>query len=120
MLDQHAEEALEAAQDGAVQHHRRVAGAVLADVFGVEPLRQDEVELQRAALPGAADRVAQQELELGAVEGALAGIQRVVDAGGGAGLLQRVLGVVPDRVGAEAQRRAVGELDGELRKPRSR
>ena len=40
MLDHHAEEALEAAQDGAVQHHRAVAGAVLTDVFGVQPFRQ--------------------------------------------------------------------------------
>ena len=82
VLDQDAEEALEAAQDGAVQHHRAVPRAVLGDVFGVQPLRQDEVHLQRAALPVAPDRVAQHEFQLRAVERALARVQRVLDAGG--------------------------------------
>ena len=51
--------------------------AVLADIAGVEPLGQHEIDLQRAALPVAADRVAQHEFELRAIERALAGIERV-------------------------------------------
>lgn len=39
-----------------MQHHRRVAGVVVADVFGAEALRHREIDLHRAALPRAADR----------------------------------------------------------------
>ena len=65
MLDQDADEALERAEDRAVEHHRPVALAVLADIEGVEPLGHDIIELERAALPGPADRVGQVEFELG-------------------------------------------------------
>ena len=41
-----------------------------------------EIELQRAALPVAAERVAQHEFELRAVERAFAGVERVVEPGG--------------------------------------
>ena len=37
VLDQDADEALERADDRAVEHHRRVARVVLADVLGAEP-----------------------------------------------------------------------------------
>ena len=72
VLDQDADEALERAEDRAVQHHRPVPRTVLADIGGVEALGQHVVELQRAALPGAADGVLEVELELRAIEGALA------------------------------------------------
>ena len=67
-------------EDGPVQHDRPVRGPVLADVLGAEALRQHEIDLQGAALPVAADGVPQHELELRAVEGALARVQRVVEA----------------------------------------
>ena len=109
LLDQDAEEAFEAAEDGAVQHDRAVAGAVLADIFGVEAFGQVGVDLQRAALPVAADGVAQDEFQLRAIEGALAGVQFVLDAGDGAGFAQRALGLVPQlrrcRCGVPAGRR---------------
>src|ERR1044072_8909483 len=73
MLDQYAEEALERAEDRAVKHHRHVLLAVLAAVEGAEPLGHDVIELERAALPGPADRVGEVEFELGRIEGALAG-----------------------------------------------
>ena len=72
MLDQDADEALERAEDRAVEHDRPVLLAVLADVGGVEPLGQHGVGLHRADLPGAADRVGQVEFELGRIEGAFA------------------------------------------------
>ena len=65
------------------------------DIFGVQPLRQHEIHLQRAALPVPADGVAQHEFQFGAVEGALAGVQRVGDAGDFAGVLQGLFGAVP-------------------------
>src|SRR3712207_8349980 len=51
LLDQDAEEALEGAEDGAVEHHRAAAAAVLGGVEGVQAFGQDEVHLE-----GAADR----------------------------------------------------------------
>ena len=42
VLDQDADEALERAEDGAVDHHRRVLLAIRADIEGAEPLRQVE------------------------------------------------------------------------------
>ena len=60
-----------------MQHHRPVPRAVLGHIFGVQPLGQHEIDLQRAALPVAADGVAQHEFQLGAIERALAGVQRV-------------------------------------------
>ena len=73
MLDQDADEALVRAEDRAVQHDRAVLLAVLADVVRVEPLGQHAVGLDRADLPGAADRVGQVPFELGRVERAFAG-----------------------------------------------
>ena len=73
MLDQDADEALERADDRAVEHDRAMLLAVLADVGRIEPLGQHGVGLDRADLPGAADRVGQVELELGRIEGAFAG-----------------------------------------------
>jgi hypothetical protein len=103
VLDQEADEALEGAEDGAVEHDGAVLGAVLADIGRVEPLGQHVVELEGAGLPGAADRVGEVEFELRAVEGALA--LGIVE--GEAGLGQRLgeggLGAVPGGVGARAR-----------------
>ena len=103
MLDQDAEEALERAEDGAVEHDRHVLLAILADIEGAEPLGHDIIELERAALPGAADRVGQVEFELGRVEGALArqllpAIFGPVAAGEADGVAQILLGPVPHLV----------------------
>ena len=57
-----------------MQHDRTLLFAVRIDVERVEALRQVEIDLVGAALPFAADRVAQDVLELGAVECTLAGI----------------------------------------------
>ena len=58
MLEQNAEEALERAENRPMQHHRRALGAVLIDVMRPEPPRHVQVDLQRAALPVATDRIA--------------------------------------------------------------
>ena len=64
-----------------MQHHRPVLLAVLGDVARLEPLGQDEVDLMGAALPLAADRIAQDELRAWAVERALAGVELGLEAG---------------------------------------
>ena len=58
MFDKYSRESFDGAKHRAVEHHRHVALAVLADVGGPEPARQVEVDLHRAALPVAANRVA--------------------------------------------------------------
>ena len=116
LLDQDADEPLQRAQDGAVQHHRPVLLAVLADVAGVQPLGQHEVDLMGAALPLAADRVAQDELQLRPIERAFAGIELGIEPRSRRRLLERLLGAIPDLVAAGANRRAIGEPDEDVGK----
>ena len=94
-----------------VKHHRRALLAIGAHVECSKPFRQVEVDLQRAALPVAADCIAQNELELRPVERALAGIGRVGQAGRLDRRLQGCLGPVPDRIRADALLRSIRELD---------
>ena len=79
-----------------------MAVAVLGDIARAQPFGGVEVHLQGAALPVAADGVAQHEFQLGAVEGAFAGIEGVVQAGGVGGFRQRLFGLVPHRIAADA------------------
>ncbi len=81
VLDQQRHEPLEAAEDGAVDDHRPVLGVVRARVLQVEALRHLVVELDRRALPLAADGVGDVEVDLRAVEGAVALVDRVGLAG---------------------------------------
>ena len=76
VLDQERDEPLEAAEDRPVDHHRPVLGVVGADVLQVEPLRHLVVELDRRALPLAADRVGDVEVDLRPVERAVALVER--------------------------------------------
>ena len=77
----------------AVNHDRAMLLAVRAGVLELEALGQLHIELNGAALPGTADGVCQMEVELRAVERAVALVDNVVLAdlgdGLGEGLLQR-------------------------------
>ena len=72
VLDQAADEALHRAEQRAVDHHRAVALAVLADVVDVEALGQVEVDLDRRTRPLAAEGVDPLDVDLRAVERAAA------------------------------------------------
>ncbi len=96
MLDQDGDEALDAAEDRAVNDHRPVLGVVGADVLQIEALRVVVIELNRRALPLAANGVLDVAVDLRAVERAVAGIDRVRLAGALERLLQRRLGAIPD------------------------
>jgi hypothetical protein len=116
MLDQDADKALIGAEDRAVEHHRAVLVAILADIGGVEPLGQHPIRLDRADLPGAADRVGQVPLELGRIEGAFArqlfpAIFRRVEARRRDRIAQLGFRHVPHFLGAEALFGAQRELD---------
>ena len=64
----------------------------------IEALRQVEVELHRAALPGATERVGQVNVDLRSVEGAVALVDAIIDTARLQDTMQRLLGLVPDRV----------------------
>ena len=72
VLDEDAEEALEGAEQGPVDHVGPVLLAVLADVGHVEALGHVEIELDGRALPEPADGVLDLDVDLGTVEDGLA------------------------------------------------
>ena len=106
-FDQNPEEAFKRPKDGAVQHDGAAAGAIFRDIFGIQPLGQHEIHLQRTALPIPANRVAQHEFQLGAVKGALTRVQFIFNAGDAAGVFQRAFCLVPHRIRPRAPRRTV-------------
>ena len=71
MLDQDPDEALERAEDRAMEHQRIVLAAVGSDVGCLETLGHLWIELQSPALPGTPNRVLEVKLELWTVEGSL-------------------------------------------------
>src|ERR1019366_4484148 len=74
VLDEHPEEALERAVDGAVDHHRRAGLPGGVDVLAAEAPGELEVQLDGPRLPGTPDGVLHQDVDLGPVERALAGV----------------------------------------------
>ena len=72
MLGQDADKALDRTKDHAVDHDGPVLLTVLAHVLQFKTLRQLEIELDGRALPGTAEAVHQMEVDLRAVESAVA------------------------------------------------
>ena len=103
-----------------MDHDRGLLLAVMVDVESAEPLGQVEVDLRGAALPVAADGVAQHVFELRSVERALARVDRGLDASAGLllDLLQdaghHVFRMIPHLVRADALVRAGRELHDDL------
>ncbi len=100
VLDQHGHEALRRTRHGAVNDHRAMGMAVLADVLQLEVLRLNKVELHRRALPVAAQGIPDHEVRFGTVEGRLADHLRAFDALVLDRLAQCFLGPVPDLIAA--------------------
>ena len=111
MLGEDADEALDGAEAHAMDHDRALLLAVLGGILQVEVQRHLEVQLDGAALPGASDAVLEVEVDLRAVERAVALVDGVVQTQ----LLQRALQAVgrglPVLVGAHGVLRAGGQLD---------
>ena len=80
VFDQHPDETLQAADDGAVQHDGMGPTARLGHEFTTQPLRRVEVDLHRAALPLATQRVFQRVLDFRSVERTVAGGNHEIDA----------------------------------------
>lgn len=101
MLDEYAEEALDGAKERAMEHPRTLARVIGRAIRDVEALGQIEVDLHRRALPPAAERVLDLDVDLGAVEGAIAGVDLVWNATTLDSLAQEALGLFPHLVGAD-------------------
>mmetsp|Transcript_22390 Transcript_22390/g.50453 ORF Transcript_22390/g.50453 Transcript_22390/m.50453 type:complete len:493 (-) Transcript_22390:197-1675(-) len=84
-----------------MNHDGPLAGAVRSDVLEVEALREVEVALDGTALPLPAQRVADLEVNLGAVERSSSLVHRVAPSLPLQGLGQRAGRKVPDVVGAD-------------------
>ena len=95
VLDEDAEEALDGAEEGAVDHDGLVRLAVFADVFELEAGGEVEVELHGGELPEAAEDVDELDVDLGAVEGGFAGDGLVGNALAVEHARERADGVVP-------------------------
>ena len=109
MLHQDPGEALHRAEQGAVDHHRALLAVV--GVGEVEALRHGEVDLAGAALPGAAQRIGDVEVDLRPVEGAVAGVERVLAVLALQRGAQRLLGLLPLLVAADRLLGPGRELD---------
>src|ERR1700756_141907 len=70
MLYQHADEALDRAENRAMDHHRTFFGSRARGVRKLEALGQVIIELNRRDLPFPLERIGHINLDLGAVEGA--------------------------------------------------
>ena len=93
-----------------MDHDGAVLLAVLSGVLQFKPLRQLAVQLDGAALPGAAQGIGQMEVQLGAIEGAVAGVDGVFLADAGDGVGKRGGGDVPILDGADVILRHGGQL----------
>ncbi len=115
VLDENADETLERAEHRPMQHHRRDLVGMLVDIERAEAARHVEVDLHGSALPVAADGIAQRVFELRSIEGPFALVERPGPSRGLERGPQRRLGLVPDRVVADALLRPVRELDAHIR-----
>src|SRR5262249_24818811 len=93
--EQHADEALHAAKHRMMQQRWPLASAIALEISGIEAFGQHEIELDRPALPVAALAIAERKLELGAIEGALAGLRAGIEPGGARRAREHRLGSIP-------------------------
>src|SRR6185503_17260376 len=110
-----ADEALEAAEQDAVDHDRALALTLVINVRDVEALGQVEVDLHGRALPLSTDRVVNLDVDLRRVEHATAFIDLVRDLADAERGPQRVLGLVPELVRTEPFLWPRGEIDRWIR-----
>ncbi len=84
-----------------MHHHGSMAGAILGDVFQVEPLGELKVYLDGGIREFAPVRIADLEVDLGSVEGGLSNAQLIGLAHGFQRFDQCRLGALPLLFGAE-------------------
>jgi hypothetical protein len=101
LLDQNANEPLQRAENGSVQHDRGLLAAVFGDVMGIQPSGHGKIHLNGAALPEPIQAIAQHVFDFGAVKRALAGLERPRLAGAIQRQFQRLFRLVPNFVAAD-------------------
>src|SRR5712692_9062319 len=111
VLDEDAHEALEGAEDRAVDHDRALRLSVGINVLEREPVRLGEVDLDGRQLPAAPERVLDVDIDLRPVERALTRVQVVREPVRLERVVQGPLGRLPLRVGPHRLRRARGQLE---------
>ena len=94
-----------------MDHNRTVLLAVCAGVLKLEALGQLHIQLDGAALPGTTDGIRQMEVQLGAVECAVALVDNVVLANLGDGLCKGLFRKLPVLQFAHVILRHGGQLD---------
>src|SRR5437762_2528600 len=109
-----ADAGLDGGEDGAVDHDGPLGLAVGVDVFEREAVRLLEVDLDGRNLPAPSQRVLDVDVDLGAVERALARVQLVGEAVSLERLVERGLRRVPLRLGPEPFRGPRRELERRL------
>src|SRR5699024_3046550 len=118
VLEKDREEALDGAEQRAVDHGRLLAGAVCCRVFEREELRLIEIELNRRQLPCAADRVARLHRDLRPVERGTARIVDKLKPGFQGNLAERLCRSIPRLIGADELLRILcRELEVEVVEP---
>lgn len=111
VFNQNTDEALDGAKAHTVQHDGALLGTVGVHVLQVKVERHLEVELDGTALPGAAERVLQVEVDLGPVEGTVALVDLVVHVQLLQSGAQALLGASPVLVRTHGVLRAGGKLN---------
>src|SRR5882762_1995304 len=111
VLDEHTDEPLERAEDRAVDHDGALRLSVGVDVLEREAIRLREVELDGRELPASPERVLDVHVDLGAVEGTVAGVQVVGETVGLERVVQGPLGRLPLLVCPHRLRRPRRELE---------
>ena len=110
-FDHNADEPLQRAQHRAVQHDRHVLFAILANIARAQTFGQHKIQLQRAALPGAPNGIAQVIFNLRPVKRALARQLFPLKTNRCQRIAQAALGPVPHRVITGARVGPQGQLD---------
>src|SRR5438477_8627472 len=111
MLDEKAREPLDRPEDRAMHHQGAVRLVVRARVLEVEALRQRVIELDGRALPLAADRVVELDVDLRPVERAAANVHPIGQATPLERVFQCLFGNVPHGVRAELLVGASGQIE---------
>src|SRR6267378_3651745 len=101
MLNQHADEALDRAENRAMDHYRALFSSCAGGVRKAEALRQIVIELNRRDLPSPLQRVGDIDLNLGTVKRAFLGIYLELDLIAAHRIAELGLGVAPLFLGAE-------------------
>ena len=117
MFEHDADEPLVGTEDGAVNDDRACDGVFGGHVFEFEALGELEVELNRRALDLAAEGILDEDVDFGAVECAVLGIEFVFDAVVGEGFGECRFGLIPEGdfahvvVGTGGEAEFVGQIE---------